>query len=82
MVMKLRQAVARDAGRRFLESHLGRWSGAFSAALCTHADEAATFRLRLEELRPGVDPAAVDEDDDEGVFIVKKWPGTRNIPHE
>src|SRR5690606_35900112 len=38
------QAVARDAGQRFLESHLGRWSGAFSAALCTHADEAATFR--------------------------------------
>ncbi|MCK9486476.1 MAG: molecular chaperone TorD family protein [Dehalococcoidia bacterium] len=38
------QAVARDAGRRFLESHLGRWSGAFAAALCDHADEAAGTR--------------------------------------
>ena len=38
------QEVTRDAGRRFLESHLGRWSGAFAAALCDHADEAAGSR--------------------------------------
>lgn len=39
-----RQKVSRDAGRRFLESHLGRWSGAFATALCGHADEAAGLR--------------------------------------
>ncbi len=38
------QQVARDASRRFLEAHLGRWTGAFAGSLCTHADEAAALR--------------------------------------
>lgn len=36
--------TARDAGRRFLETHLGRWTGAFTADLCARSDEAAASR--------------------------------------
>ena len=39
-----REAIARDAARRFLESHLGRWTGAFATVLCERADEAAALR--------------------------------------
>jgi len=39
-----REEIARDAGRRFLELHLGRWTAAFTADLCERADEAAAFR--------------------------------------
>ncbi len=39
-----RAAIARDAGRRFLELHLGRWAGSFAADLCGRADEAAVTR--------------------------------------
>lgn len=38
------EAIARGAGRRFLESHLGRWTGAFAADLCLRAGEAAALR--------------------------------------
>ncbi len=36
--------TARLAGRRFLESHLGRWVTAFTSDLCARSDEAAAFR--------------------------------------
>lgn len=36
--------TARLAGCRFLESHLGRWVGAFTADLCARCDEAAALR--------------------------------------
>lgn len=38
------EEVARDAERRFLETHLGRWMAAFAADLCGRADEAASLR--------------------------------------
>jgi putative dimethyl sulfoxide reductase chaperone len=39
-----RAGIARDAGRKFLEGHLGRWTGAFASDLCAQADTAAGMR--------------------------------------
>lgn len=39
-----RAAIARQAGRTFLEAHLGRWTRAFSLDLCERAGEAAALR--------------------------------------
>jgi len=36
--------TARLSGRGFLESHLGRWVGAFTSDLCARSDEAAALR--------------------------------------